>query len=1050
MVTENVDIAFRSTGIPIIKRQIDELGNAANKATRGFFLLQRAFYVIGGFGLARSLIQATDALTNMENRLRLTTSSTQELERVQRELFEISKRSRMSWEGVSEIYNRAALSAKSLGIAQADVLKFTEGVSKAAVISGAGTQEARAALIQLGQAVASNRLGGDELRSVLEQLPFAADVIAKYMTSLGKFGTVTRGNIRQLGKEGKITAQIMIDAFKSAEGELNTLFKNMPLTIGQAFEKLRTSWMQLVDAFEDSYDISGKIATAISWIADNLDEIANVALYAASTMATLFAASILQRAANFVMSIRAIAVTSTAAIARLVAIRNATVVKTQAQIADNLVYQNKLRLQLADIAQTKVMLAQEIATSTAIMRLEAARAAETGSYIRLIAAKDTLLASTRALTAVEALEAGTAARLTAARAGQATATSALATANGRLAVAQAAQAGTLATLAARFPLLGGAVMFVANGLRALWVLLAANPIGLAITAIVGLVFAFVRWGNAIKVTSDGVVGLKDAVIAAFQLMYEAVAPWASYFMSTIGRALTWVKDAFVNGMKILATAALQAVAAIVDAFTLIPRFVIAVVAAIYAAWGNLPAAAADIGARLANGLIEGFENFANGAISAINSVIGALNKLVAFVGGAKAAQMFGFSGQIGEIGKVSLGRVANSYKGAGDTAAAAFSKAFNTGTAKDMAAAAANLTKPITDRARQNRRDALEANKDRGLDPVKTENGVVIPEGGGGGGKGKGGGGGKDGKSFQELIAEMNEEIRLLGLTNKERTIAQGLIAMEKELKRGLTEEEKKLATATIQNLEAAKVQAEVLESIIGPREKAIEQMAALNVLFQQGKVSVEEYTTALRGMQIAADEAAGTLMGGFRAAIASSIQSASQFGKAIGGELVNFVNSAADAIVEFAKTGKLNIKALFQELFANLLKLAAQRLLLMFLGNFLGIPTGMGGGGGGMMGFSGGGSILPNGPGSTDSQVVAFKKRPDERVDILTPGQQAAQRKGGGGGGGTTVVQSPPVNVAAVISPSDIVGAFDQAGETVLVNMISRNASTIRKVMGG
>ena len=75
-------------------------------------------------------------------------------------------------------------------------------------------------------------------------------------------------------------------------------------------------------------------------------------------------------------------------------------------------------------------------------------------------------------------------------------------------------------------------------------------------------------------------------------------------------------------------------------------------------------------------------------------------------------------------------------------------------------------------------------------------------------------------------------------------------------------------------------------------------------------------------------------------------MQSTSDFGKAIGNQLVGFVNIAADAIVEFAKTGKINIKGLFQELFANLLKLAAQRLLLMFLGNFLGIPTTSGLGG--------------------------------------------------------------------------------------------------------
>ena len=64
-------------------------------------------------------------------------------------------------------------------------------------MSGATTQESRAALIQLGQAVASNRLGGDELRSILEQLPLVADYIAQEMTRMGQFGNVTRGEDRK-------------------------------------------------------------------------------------------------------------------------------------------------------------------------------------------------------------------------------------------------------------------------------------------------------------------------------------------------------------------------------------------------------------------------------------------------------------------------------------------------------------------------------------------------------------------------------------------------------------------------------------------------------------------------------------------------------------------------------------------------------------------------------------------------------------------------------------------------------------------------------------
>lgn len=1052
MVTENVNIAFRSTGIPIIKRQIDELGESANRASRGFFLLQRSLYTLGGFGLARMLTTSLDALTNMENRLKLTTSSSQQLESVQQDLFDIARRSRSSWEGVAEIYNRTALSAQALGISQQKVLRFTESVAKAAAMSGATTQESRAALIQLGQAVASNRLGGDELRSILEQLPLVADYIAQEMTRMGQFGNVTRGELRKLGSEGKITADIIIDAFNNAAGQIDAQFQGFGWTIGQALERVRTNFMDMLDDFDDATGFSNKLAGAIVLIADNLGLIIGGLAAVAAGMAASFGAAMISAVFNYINGLRAATVQQTAVLNRLVAIRAATLANAQANVAANAARQVELQQNLVKIAQKKALLLAEARETEFVVKNNIARNIQTGRFTSLAASKARLEAITISLSRLEAVEAAQAGRLAQARLAQVGATNALAGAQARLGVAQAAQAGLGARLAAQFPLLAGAVNLVRTAISALWGLLAANPIGATIAIISGIVMAFVAWGNEIKVTQDGVVGLKDFVIAAFQLMWEAIAPGIQWLKETFNSALNFIREKFNEWGPYIAQIAVDAIYAIIDTMFLLPRVVVSVVGGIMAAWDVLPAAAADIGVGIANGIIAGFEMMANGAIKAINFIISALNKLLAFVGADKAAELFGFSGTISEIGEISLGRMTNNYAGAGKTAGQAFQegfgRTFDATSAEALIGTAANALAPIgqaiVDRARQNI-----ANNNSGTGTSTQPPGTPPGSGvGTGGGKGGGGGGGSNDKSFNDLIAQMNQEISLLQLSNKERTIQEQLLSMEKELKRGLTDQERELAIATIQRLEAAKVQAELMEQILGPGEKAIEQMEALNVLYQQGKINMEQYTTALREMKAAADEASGTLFGGFRAAIAQSIESTSEFGKAIGQQFVGFVESASDAIVEFAKTGKINIKALFQELFANLLKLAAQRLLLTFLGGIIGIPTGMGGGGG-LLGFSGGGSILPTGPGSTDSQIVAFKKRPDERVDVLTPGQQASSRNEKNAASQNTVVSPPNVNVSVVLSEDDITRTMNsRGGDKVIINAIRRNSSSIKGLL--
>lgn len=106
-------------------------------------------------------------------------------------------------QGFAQLF--AALRGTGIGLKQLEVLFV--GISNAARLSGAGTQEAQAALLQLKQGLASGVLQGDELRSVLEQLPAFAQAIASQL------GTNV-GALRQLGSEGKITSDIVFNAAK--------------------------------------------------------------------------------------------------------------------------------------------------------------------------------------------------------------------------------------------------------------------------------------------------------------------------------------------------------------------------------------------------------------------------------------------------------------------------------------------------------------------------------------------------------------------------------------------------------------------------------------------------------------------------------------------------------------------------------------------------------------------------------------------------------------------------------------------------------------------
>ena len=182
--------------------------------------------------------------------------------------------------------------------------------------------------------------------------------------------------------------------------------------------------------------------------------------------------------------------------------------------------------------------------------------------------------------------------------------------------------------------------------------------------------------------------------------------------------------------------------------------------------------------------------------------------------------------------------------------------------------------------------------------------------------------------------------------------------------------------------------------------------------------------------------------------------QQANDLGKNISDVVVGAFDKATNAIVDFAKTGEFNMRQLFASIAEELLRLATNQLFAQLLGGIFG-AGGLGGGGGGLgglLGFANGGSIMPGGQGTTDSQMVAFAKSPNERVDILTPQQQRAQASAASGAAAAPPPQvNNNVNVAAVISPADIAGAFDgDEGETVVVNILERNRSTVQQLAQG
>ncbi|SOD96642.1 tape measure protein [Caenispirillum bisanense] len=241
------------TGLKATKRTGDD---AFRSLVSGASALKGAFLGLGAGMMARDLLRVADAYTGIENRLKLVTASTAELETAQRSLFAVAQETYATYGATADLYTRLARSTDSLGISQQRLVAVTESVNQAIAISGASAQSAEAALFQLGQGLGAGALRGEELNSVLEQTPRLAQAIAD---GLG----VTVGQLRNLGSEGQLTAERVIAALESQADALDREFGSATRRASDALTQLRNEWERTIATAFEAEDGTRRVVDAI-------------------------------------------------------------------------------------------------------------------------------------------------------------------------------------------------------------------------------------------------------------------------------------------------------------------------------------------------------------------------------------------------------------------------------------------------------------------------------------------------------------------------------------------------------------------------------------------------------------------------------------------------------------------------------------------------------------------------------------------------------------------------------------------------------------------
>lgn len=272
--TDNLN-RLRLTGF---RRGFDRAGRAARAADRTirkFFKntadraraarfeiggLQSLIFALGtGTGIA-GVINLGRRFQNLTRRIRSVSVGSVELQQNLEAIRRVSKETGSAIEVNAQVFARLTIATRSLGLDSERTLKIVKTLQQSLIVGGATAQERRAAITQLSQALASGRLQGDELRSILESAPLLAENLSK---QLG----ITTGELRELGAAGELTADKLVFALEGAAGDIDEAFKLLGPSFDQSVARLNNSLVELGRSFQPFIE---NLGTAVERVAELL------------------------------------------------------------------------------------------------------------------------------------------------------------------------------------------------------------------------------------------------------------------------------------------------------------------------------------------------------------------------------------------------------------------------------------------------------------------------------------------------------------------------------------------------------------------------------------------------------------------------------------------------------------------------------------------------------------------------------------------------------------------------------------------------------------
>ena len=361
---------LRTTGqtLQIVQGPLGPIAGRVNAAADALARLTGVTLGLAGAGAALfAYTQAANRFVEIRSKLMPLFEAQTDVNQALSDVYGIAQRARAGLEPVIDLYAKMKVGADQLGMSQQRVLRITELASKAATLSGGTAQSREAGLYQFSQGFGSGTLAGEELKSVKENTLALARAISEGLGKLPEFKGIDTsiGKLKELGEQGKLTAEVIARALEASAGSIEQRFSRLPPTLGASMTALSNSATMFVGRFEEATGIVGTLASGVLLLGNNLNVVAGVLGGVAAAWAAVAiqarAAQAFDSARNFIANAQATRQSLLQAQEAAVNMRTAIVQRTVALEAE----ERQIRQNIVAL-ETELQVQREIARQGAI------------------------------------------------------------------------------------------------------------------------------------------------------------------------------------------------------------------------------------------------------------------------------------------------------------------------------------------------------------------------------------------------------------------------------------------------------------------------------------------------------------------------------------------------------------------------------------------------------------------------------------------------------------------------------------------------------------